>query len=487
MKLIYEKSVKGRKGYFLREDSYKEISLKDCIPEHALSRTKKELPEVSEVGVVRHFTALSKLNYGLDDGFYPLGSCTMKYNPKLNEHLALLDNFIYAHPCVDEDFIQGSLQVMYELNQYLSEITGMDQFTLSPAAGAHGELAGVLIMRKYFMDKGELRHKMLIPDSAHGTNPASAAMAGFNVVEVKSNERGGIDLAELRKLMDEETVGLMLTNPNTVGLFDENIEEIAKVVHSKGGLLYYDGANLNALLGIARPGDAGFDIAHLNLHKTFSTPHGGGGPGAGPVGVKKHLIQYLPTPIVSYNGEKYFFEDIGEKSIGRLRAFFGNFSVLLKAYVWILSMGDEGLKETAETSIINANYVMSKLRKFYKPAYDRFCMHECVLTGREYKEYGVKTLDIAKRLMDYGFHPPTIYFPHFEPYAEETIMIEPTESESKENIDLFIDTMIKIAEEIKTHAEIVKQAPHTTLVSRPDEVRAVKNPTLIFKEINEDK
>jgi len=487
MKLIYEKSVRGRKGYSLSDDPYKEITLEDCIPQCVLSPKKKELPEVSEVDVVRHFTKLSKLNYGLDDGLYPLGSCTMKYNPKLNEHLALLDNFIYAHPLADEKFIQGSLQVMYELGKYLSEITGMDQFTLVPAAGAHGELTGVLIIRKYFIDRREPRHKMLIPDSAHGTNPASSAMAGFKAVEVKSNERGGIDTTELFKLMDRDTAGLMLTNPNTVGLFDENIAEIAEIVHNRGGLLYYDGANLNALLGIARPGDAGFDVVHLNLHKTFSTPHGGGGPGAGPVGVKERLAQYLPTPVVSFDGERYFLKNVGGKSIGKVRAFFGNFPVLLKAYIWILSLGSEGLKDAAETSIINANYVLSKLKEYYKPAYSRFCMHECVLTGREYKKYGVKTLDIAKRLMDYGFHPPTIYFPHFEPYAEETIMVEPPESESKETLDAFIDAMIKISKEIRTNPDIVKQAPHSTPVCRPDEVRAARNPILKFEEKGEDK
>ncbi len=487
MKLIYEKSVKGRKGYSLPEDPYKDIKLEDCIPVWALSNKKKELPEVSEVDVIRHFTKLSKLNYGVDDGLYPLGSCTMKYNPKLDEYLATLPNFIYAHPLSDEKLVQGSLQIMYELEQYLCEITGMDAFTLMPAAGAHGELTGTLIMRKYFVDKGKPRHKMLIPDSAHGTNPASSAMAGFKVVEVKSDERGGIDLQELNKLMDEDTAGLMLTNPNTVGLFDENIKEIAKIVHNKGGLLYYDGANLNALLGIVRPGDAGFDVVHLNLHKTFSTPHGGGGPGAGPVGVKKYLSQLLPTPIVGFDGKKYFLKDTGEKSIGKVRAFFSNFPVIVKAYAWILSMGSKGLKEAAETSVINANYILSKLKKYYKPAYDRYCMHECVLTGREYKKYNVKVLDIAKRLMDYGFHPPTIYFPHFEPYAEETIMVEPPESEPKETLDSFIDAMIKIAEEIKTNPDIVRTAPHSTVVQRPDEVRAARHPILKFEEKNADK
>ncbi len=484
MKLIYEKSVKGRGGFSLKEDNFPYKDISSLIPNYALSEEEKALPEVSEVDVIRHFTKLSKLNYGLDDGMYPLGSCTMKYNPKINEKLASLDNFVYAHPFTDQRYVQGSLQIMYELSEMLSEITGMDKFSLMPAAGAHGELTGVLIIRKFFEDKGEKRSKMLIPDSAHGTNPASSAMAGFKVVEVPSNERGGIDIEKLNELIDEETAGLMLTNPNTVGLFDENIEKIAEIVHSKGGLLYYDGANLNALLGIVKPGDTGFDVVHLNLHKTFSTPHGGGGPGAGAVGVKRELEEFLPSPIVGMSNGEYIFE-YPTKSIGRVRAFYTNFPVIVKAYAWIMSLGSDGLREVAETSIINANYILKKLKRYYKPAYDRTCMHECVLTGREYKEFGVKTLDIAKRIMDYGFHPPTIYFPHFEPYAEETIMIEPTESESKETIDSFIETMIKISEEAKTNPELLKEAPHNTPVGRLDEVRAVRNPKLVFKGDND--
>ncbi|MFU2158154.1 aminomethyl-transferring glycine dehydrogenase subunit GcvPB [Caldisericum sp. AR60] len=480
MKLIYEKSVKGRVGYSIKKDEF-DYAVEDLIPEYALSKAKKELPEVSEVDVVRHFTKLSKLNYGVDDGFYPLGSCTMKYNPKVNEYLASLNNFTQAHPFSPLEFVQGNLRLMYELEEALKEITGMDRFTLMPSAGAHGELVGVLIMRKYFEDQGKSRSKMLVPDSAHGTNPASSAMAGFKVVEVKSNEVGNIDLDDLKAKMDEDTAGLMLTNPNTVGLFERQIQEIAEVVHSQGGLLYYDGANLNALLGIVRPGDAGFDIVHLNLHKTFSTPHGSGGPGSGAVGVKKNLAEFLPSPLVCNCG-KYFGLEEPRKSIGRVKAFFGNFTVLVKAYAWILSMGNDGLKMVSETSVINANYVLAKLKKYYRPAYDRFCMHECVLTGRDYKEYGVKTLDIAKRLIDYGFHPPTIYFPHFEPYAQETIMVEPTESEGKETIDEFIDAMIKISNEAKTNPELLKEAPHITYVSRPDEVKANREPILVYKE-----
>lgn len=481
MKLIYERSVKGRKGYSLPPDEFEEINICDMIPEYAISKEKKNLPEVSEVDVVRHFTNLSRLNYGVDTGFYPLGSCTMKYNPKINEKLSTLDSFMYAHPCSDTKLVQGSLEVMYELEQYLKEITGMERFALSPSAGAHGELTGVLIMRKYFEDKGEKRHKMIIPDSAHGTNPASSAMAGFEVVEVRSNGRGTIDIEHLSSLMDEDTAGIMITNPNTVGLFEEEILSICKIIHDKGGLVYYDGANLNALLGIVRPADTGVDIVHLNLHKTFSTPHGGGGPGAGAVGVKKHLEEFLPAPLVSECNGVYCFE-FPRKSIGRMRAFSGNFPVLLKAYAWILSVGREGLRNVSQASIINANYILARLKPYYRPSYDRFCMHECVLTGRDYKEYGVKTLDIAKRLMDYGFHPPTIYFPHFAPFAQETMMVEPTESESKDTIDEFIDTMIKISEEAKEFPDILRSAPHNTPVRRLDEARAARVPILKLEE-----
>ena len=325
---------------------------------------------------------------------------------------------------------------------------------------------------------------MLIPVSAHGTNPASAAMAGFQVVEVKSNERGTIDLKELAKLMDKNTVGLMLTNPNTVGLYDEGIEEIEKIIHGKGGLLYYDGANLNASLGIIRPGDAGFDVVHLNLHKTFSTPHGGGGPGAGVIGVKKNLSPYLPTPIVAFDSVKkrYYWKEVGEKTIGMVRAFWTNFPILVKTYAWILSMGPDGLYNASETSIINANYVLAKLKKYYKPVYDRYCGHECTITGKEYKKYGVKTLDIAKRLMDYGMHPPTIYFPHFEPYAEETIMVEPTESESKETLDKFIEAMIKISNEAKTNPELLTTAPHITPIRRTNDALAAKRAILTYDD-----
>ncbi|MDP8248367.1 MAG: aminomethyl-transferring glycine dehydrogenase subunit GcvPB [Candidatus Tritonobacter lacicola] len=481
MKLIFEKSVKGRDGYSLPADLFEDVSIADCIPDYALG-AKKTLSEVSEVDVVRHFTKLSKLNYGIDDGLYPLGSCTMKYNPKINEKLSVLDNFVNAHPFSPEDTVQGCLKIMYELDKLLCEITGMDRYSLVPAAGAHGELAGVFIIRKYFTDRGEGRHKMLVPDSAHGTNPASCAMAGFKSVELKSNEKGTVNKEELKRLMDEDTAGLMLTNPNTVGLFDDEIQAIEQIVHQKGGLLYYDGANLNASFGILRPGDTGFDITHINLHKTFSTPHGGGGPGAGPVGVKKFLASYLPSPLVTFDGKKYRLTGDGEKNIGRLRAFWCNFPVMLKAYAWILSLGEKGLRNVSETSIINANYVFAKLKNYYRPAYDRFCAHECVITARDYKQYGIKTLDVAKRLMDYGFYPPTIYFPHFKPHAKETMMIEPCESESKETIDQFITAMIKISHEAKTNPELLKNAPHKTPIRRTDEVLAARRPVLHYDD-----
>jgi len=484
MKLIFEKSIPGRVSFSLPDDLFEDIKIEDILPADFIEKDKKNLSEVSEVDVVRHFTKLSKYNYGVDDGLYPLGSCTMKYNPRINEKMAALNNFTKAHPFAPTELVQGSLEVMFELNKLLCEITGMDQFTMAPASGAHGELTGILIMRKYFLDQGQNRHKILIPDSAHGTNPASAAMGAFDVVEIKSNENGTVDIEALSKAMDEQTVGLMLTNPNTVGLYDEGIEQIEKIIHGKGGLLYYDGANLNASLGILRPGDTGFDIVHLNLHKTFSTPHGGGGPGSGVIGVKSNLIPYLPTPLVDFNPENnmYIFKEAGTKSIGMIRSFWGNFSVLVKTLCWILSLGPEHLYQASRNSIINANYVLTKLKDYYKPAYDRFCGHECTLTGREYKKYGIKTLQIAKRLMDYGYHPPTIYFPHFEPYADETIMIEPPESEGKEILDSFINVMIKISQEAKENPEILNSAPHVTPVSQTDDVLAVKQAILTYDD-----
>ncbi len=440
------------------------------------------MSEVSEIDVVRHFTQLSKMNRGLDDGIYPLGSCTMKYNPRIGEQIAALPRLLHTHPLAPEQTVQGSLQVMYELNALLCEICGMDQFTLAPAAGAHGELVGILVIRQYYADRREARSKILVPDSSHGTNPASAAMGGYQVVEVQSNARGTVDIDHLARLMDHDTAGLMLTNPNTVGLYDNAIEAIEQIVHAKGGLLYYDGANLNASLGIVRPGDTGFDVVHVNLHKTFAAPHGGGGPGAGPVGVKRKLAPYLPQPIVSCDGSQYRLVCTGEQSIGRVRCFWANFPVLVKAYVWILSMGPDGLRKASETSIVNANYVLSRLKKYYRPSYDGYCAHECVLTARDYRQYGVKALDIAKRLMDFGIHPPTIYFPHFGPYAEETLMVEPPESESLEGIDEFVDLMLRIAEEAKSEPEVLTGAPRTTPIGRTDDVLAARCPVLTYDD-----
>jgi glycine dehydrogenase subunit 2 len=482
--LIFEISQPGRKGYSLPACDVPEIDLENLIPASYLRTTPAELPEVNEVDAVRHFTRLSLLNYGLDSGFYPLGSCTMKYNPKVNEAASRLDGFTNIHPYQAEDTVQGCLELMYNLEQALGEITGMDRFSLQPAAGSHGELAGLLIIKAYHAHNGDTkRTKIVIPDSAHGTNPASAAMAGFDVVEVKSNSRGGVDISALQELMNDEIAGLMLTNPNTLGLFEENITAIAEIIHKAGGLLYYDGANANAILGIARPGDMGFDVVHLNLHKTFSTPHGGGGPGSGPVGVKKDLIPFLPKPLVEYKDAKYFLDYDRPLSIGRVRSFYGNFGVLVKAYAYVLSQGAKGLREVAENAVLNANYMLHKLKPLFSLPYDRLCMHECVFSGTKYHDQNVTVLDIAKRLLDYGYHPPTMYFPLIVP---EALMIEPTETENKETMDKFIQTLYAIAEEIQTNPELVRSAPHNTPVQRLDEVTAARNPVLRWRPTDTD-
>jgi glycine dehydrogenase subunit 2 len=421
--------------------------------------------------VVRHYNELERKNHSVDSGFYPLGSCTMKYNPMLNEETASMFNNI--HPYLDEEHIQGALELMYNLQKYLGEITGMDAVTLQPAAGAHGELAGMLIVRKYIEDNGFTnKTKVILPDSAHGTNPASAKMAGFDVVEVKSGPDGRVDLEEFKKVMDDSVAAIMLTNPNTLGLFEKDILEIAKIAHEHNALLYYDGANLNAIMGKVRPGDMGFDIVHINLHKTFSTPHGMGGPGSGPVGVKAKLKDYLPKPVVDINDEgKYVLNYNIPKSCGRLRTFYGNFSVMVRAYTYILMMGKEGLKFASEMAVLNANYLRKKLEKEFDIAFDDVCKHEFVIDGSFLKEYGVKTLDFAKRLLDYGIHPPTIYFPLI---VHEAMMIEPTETESKEELDRFVEVMHKILEEAKTDPEILKGAPRNTPVRRLNESIANK-------------
>ncbi|NLY70980.1 MAG: aminomethyl-transferring glycine dehydrogenase subunit GcvPB, partial [Clostridiales bacterium] len=455
-------------------------AISDLIDSSFLREKAPELPEVSELDAVRHYTKLSQRNHGVDSGFYPLGSCTMKYNPKVNEAIARFDGFINCHPYQPESMVQGNLEVMYTLDKLLSEISGMDQVSLQPAAGAHGELAGLMIIKAYHENRGEgNRNKIIVPDSAHGTNPASAAVAGFEVIEVKSDERGCVDLEHLKEVMNEEVAGLMLTNPNTLGLFETDIVEIAKIVHDKGGLLYYDGANMNAIMGIARPGDMGFDVIHFNLHKTFSTPHGGGGPGSGPVGVKKPLIPFLPVPVVCKKDDTYYLDYDRPLSIGRMKSFYGNFNVTIKALAYIFTMGAEGLKEVSEAAVLNANYIAQKLKDVYHLPYDKICMHECVLSGDRQKSKGVSTLDIAKRLLDFGYHPPTVYFPLI---VSEALMIEPTECESKETLDEFIQTMRRIAEEAENNPEIVKTAPYNTVVSRLDEALAARKPVLKWEK-----
>jgi glycine dehydrogenase subunit 2 len=478
MELIFEKSRPGRSATSIPQCDVPEVAIEKMI-DRSLLREDVDLPEVAEVDLIRHYTQLSKRNFGVDVGFYPLGSCTMKYNPKINEDIARLPGLTSLHPYAPVEFSQGSLKLMYELRQYLSEIFGMADFALQPAAGAHGELTGVMIIKKSFEKKGEKRSQILIPDAAHGTNPASGALCGYQVVTVRSNGEGGVDIDHLRELMTEDVAGLMLTNPNTLGLFERNIEQVAEIVHSRGGFLYCDGANANAFLGITKPGDLGIDVIQLNLHKTFSTPHGCGGPGSGPVGVGKNLTPYLPIPHVVKKGNGYDWDYNHPDSIGRVRAFYGNFNVMVKAYTYIRSLGSEGLKRVSEIAVLNANYIKEKLKPYYDLPYDRVCMHECVFSGRrQVKESGVHTSDIAKRLLDYGYHPPTIYFPLIVP---EAIMIEPNETESKETLDAFCDTMIAIALEAKENPDLVKSAPLTTPVRRLDDVKAAREPDVCWK------
>ena len=478
--LVFEMSRPGRAAYSLPKCDVPEINLADMIPEALLRTEQPALPEVSEPELIRHFTRLSQKNYGVDAGFYPLGSCTMKYNPKMNEAAARLSGFANAHPAQSEKASQGALVLLHELDGMLSEITGMARVSLQPAAGAHGEMTGLMIIKAYHESRGDHRRtKILVPDSAHGTNPASAAVAGFDVVNVKSNTQGMVDIDELARLLDDETAGLMLTNPNTLGLFDTNIKAIANKVHAAGGLLYYDGANLNAILGVARPGDMGFDVVHLNLHKTFSTPHGGGGPGSGPVGVRADLVPFLPAPVVEKTETGYVLDGDRPQSIGRVRSFYGNFGVAVRAYAYILSMGAEGLRAVAENAVLNANYVQSRLKEKYDLPYDAVCMHETVLSGKRQGAFGVTSMDIAKRLIDYGYHPPTMYFPLI---VKEALMIEPTETESKETLDGFIEAMLRIADEAEQNPELLKSAPNTTALSRMDEGRAVRQPVLKYQK-----
>lgn len=483
--LIFELSKKGRKAYSLPPCDVPEVDLGDIIPASFVRNNEPELPEVSEVDVVRHYTNLSNKNYGVDTGFYPLGSCTMKYNPKINEDMAALGGFNNIHPLQPEATVQGALELMYELDGMLSEISGMDRVSLQPAAGAHGELTGLMIIKAYHESRGDKnRNKIIVPDSAHGTNPASAAVAGFEIVEIESDKYGAVDLDKLKAVLNDEIAGLMLTNPSTLGLFEKDIKEIADLVHEAGGLLYYDGANANAIMGIARPGDMGFDVIHLNLHKTFSTPHGGGGPGSGPVGVKRELVKFLPVPVIEKKGDAYILDYDRPESIGKVKSFYGNFGVAVKAYAYILSMGGEGLKDVSRKAVLNANYMMSKLKKYYELPIDQVCKHEFVLSGLAENENHIATLDVAKRLLDYGYHPPTIYFPLI---VSNAIMIEPTETESVETLDSFIDIMIKIAREAKENPEILKTAPHDTPVRRIDEAKAARNLILKWDGISKHK
>ncbi len=477
--LIFERSVAGREGFSLPGLDLPAVDVDQLIPQ-ALRRQELDLPEVSELDVVRHFTRLSQKNFSVDTQFYPLGSCTMKYNPKVNEEAARLPGLTEVHPLQDGAEVQGMLELLYDFERYLCAIFGYEAFTLQPAAGAHGELTALMMIKAYHGSKGQgSRVKVIIPDSSHGTNPASAALCGFEPVVIKSNSRGNIDLEALKKAAGEDTAGLMLTNPNTLGLFDEHITEVAEIVHRAGGLLYYDGANANAILGVCRPADLGFDLAHFNLHQTFSTPHGGGGPGSGPVGATKDLAPFLPVPRVVKNGPNFEFRVSDfPKSIGRVHSFNGNINVIVKAYAYIRSLGAAGLKRVSEQAVANANYMMGRLKDYYYLPYDRTCQHEFVISAKWQKEkYGVRALDIAKRLIDYGFHPPTVYFPLI---VEEALMIEPTESESKETLDSFCDAMIKIAKECETDPELVHSAPHTAPLRRLDETRAAREPNLCY-------
>ncbi len=473
-KLIFDKSIKGRKAFNLPKLDVPDYT--NTLSNLFSREEKVNLPEVSENELQRHFVNLSTKNYHIDKNMYPLGSCTMKYNPKINEVTARLDGFSNIHPLQDDKSVQGALEMMYNHQNDLGEISGMSGISLQPAAGAHGEFAGILAIRRYHEYHEELdkRTKILVPNSAHGTNPASAAMCGFKVVSVNSLENGQVDIEDLKTKLDDDIAGMMLTNPNTVGIFEQNIEEICELVHSVGGLMYMDGANLNAILGLARPGDMGFDVMHFNLHKTFSTPHGGGGPGSGPVGVNDKLKEYLPKPVVENHDGLFVLKCDCQQTIGRLHAFWGNFAMMVRAYTYIRMLGAKGLKAVAENSIINANYVLHRLKNHFDAPYaSEKIMHEAILSSHTLKKkYEVSTLDVAKRLMDYNFHPPTVYFPLI---VHECLMVEPTETESKENLDAFCDAMIKIAEEAASNPELVKTAPHNLDTGRLDDAYAAKN------------
>ena len=467
--LLWEKGSTGRSGF-----SQPRRDVDPCPLDDELKGDGPDFPDLSEQDVVRHFTRLSQWNFGVDSGMYPLGSCTMKYNPKTNERQAALPGFAGAHPLLPTELCQGVLKIMYDLERYLAEITGLPAVTLQPAAGSQGELTGMMVINAYLKAKGETRSKVLIPDTAHGTNPASAALCGFKSVSVKSNEQGILSPETVAGLMDEDTAGIMVTNPNTLGLFEGNIKKIADIVHSKGGLVYGDGANMNAVMGIVNMGDIGVDVIHLNLHKTFSTPHGGGGPGSGPICVTKELERFLPVPRVIEKDGKYALSEDFTESIGKIHAFYGNFGVELKAYCYILSMG-ANLKKVSQMAVLSANYIKESLKDVFHLPYDQPCMHECVFSDKNQEDNKVSTLDIAKRLMEYGFHPPTIYFPLV---VQGALMVEPTETESKEDIDQFIETMRTIADEAENNPELLFEAPKITKLRRMDEIAAARRPCL---------
>ena len=470
--LIFESGSPGRSGFCWPSA---EVSAHDAIPKALLRDEIAGFPELGELEVLRHFTRLSQRNFAIESQFYPLGSCTMKYNPKINELAARFPGFAEIHPLAPADLLQGALELLYELERMLVEVSGMEHVSLQPSAGAQGELTGLMLIRAYLSARGDPRKKIIVPDTAHGTNPASSTLCGYDVIQIASNAQGVIDAAAVGKAMDSGVAALMVTNPNTLGLFEKNIEAISEAVHAKGGLVYLDGANLNALMGVAKPGHMGVDVLHMNLHKTFSTPHGGGGPGAGPVAVKERLRDYLPVPRIVKQGQRFELLEDCPKSVGRVRSFLGNFGVLVRAYAYMISLGGDGLEEASRMALLNANYIRRKLEKSYQIAYDEPCMHECIFTDKIQHKLGVSTLDIAKRLLDYGFHPPTIYFPLV---VSGALMIEPTETETPETLDGFVDAMLAIAREAREEPDLVKTAPHSTPVSRLDEARAARKPIL---------
>jgi len=470
--LIFNKGNDLAQQNFVPKLDIEPEKIEEILPKN-LIRDELRIPDISEVEIVRHYVKLSKINYGVDSGIYPLGSCTMKYNPKINEVVARMTSFSHLHPLQDEN--EGALEILYEISKLLGEITGMDGFTLQPSAGAHGELVGLLIIKKYFETRGIVKNKIIVPDSAHGTNPASAKMAGFSIIELKSNEHGEVPLDHLEYAMKQgDVAGIMLTNPNTLGVFDRQIKDITKIVHDNGGLCYYDGADLNPMLGICRPKDMGFDIVHLNLHKTFSTPHGGGGPGSGPVGVSNELIPFLPIPCIVSTNKGITCNYENHESIGRIKAFWGNFGIVLRAFVYILSLGGNGLKRVGQIAVLNANYLKTLLKKKYNLPYDRICQHEFVLSDK-YLPNDITTEDVAKRILDYGFYAPTIYFPLV---VNGALMIEPTETESKYSLDKFVDVMNQIYDEAKNQPYKLKNAPSNTPVGRLDAVNAARKPIL---------